>query len=342
MKGSTATCFASLLSLILVAACATGTTDRSSPAAAAQSATQAANPIILDRFTADPAPLVVGDTLYLYVGHDDADDEQMFNIVDWRVYSTEDMQTWTDHGPIMKPTDFSWAIRDAWASEVVEKDGRFWFYTAVEHNESDMGKAIGVAVSDNPTGPFVDARGTALVSNSMTDGPHWWDDIDPTAFIDDDGTAWLLWGNANCYIARLNDNMIELDSEIGIIDLPFFTEGPWLFKREGLYYLLYAGIDESESENEQVYYATAPSVTGPYEFRGKIMGEAERSFTIHPGVEYFKGNWYFFYHNSAHDIGDREGKLGRRSVRAEHMVFEDDGSIRPIIATDAGLTAPRP
>ena len=136
--------------------------------------------------------------------------------------------------------------------------------------------------------------------------------------------------------------MIDLDSEIGIIDLPFFTEGPWLFKREGHYYLLYAGIDESESENEQVYYATAPSVTGPYEFRGKIMGEAERSFIIHPGVEYFEGNWYFFYHNSAHDIGDREGKLGRRSVRAEHMVFDDDGSIRPMIATDAGLTAPRP
>ncbi len=326
---------------LLVGCAAPAALETTAPLTSAPT-TQASNPIILDRFTADPAPLVVGDTLYLYVGHDDADDEQMFNIVDWRVYSTKDTQTWTDHGTIMKPTDFKWAVRDAWASEVVEKDGRFWFYTAVEHDETDFGKAIGVAVSDSPTGPFVDARGTALVTNSMTEGPHWWDDIDPTAFIDDDGTPWLLWGNANLYIAKLQHNMIELEGEIGKIDLQHFVEGPWLFKREGLYYLLYAGINEAESESEQIYYATAPVVTGPYEFRGKIMGEAERSFTIHPGVEYFRGNWYFFYHNAALDIGEREGKLGRRSVRAERMFFDADGSIRPMVATDEGINAARP
>ena len=122
------------------------------------------NPIFRDTWTADPAPLVVGDTLYVYVGHDDAHGDQMFNITEWLCYSTKDMKTWTAHGPIMKPTDFKWAVRDAWASQVIEKDGKFYFYTTVQHGPPHVGKAIGVAVSDSPTGPFIDARGTALVT----------------------------------------------------------------------------------------------------------------------------------------------------------------------------------
>jgi arabinoxylan arabinofuranohydrolase len=76
-----------------------------------------ANPIIRDKFTADPAPLVVGDTLYLYVGHDEAQGDEMFTMRDWLVYSTRDMKTWTEHAPIMKAKDFKWATGDAWASQ---------------------------------------------------------------------------------------------------------------------------------------------------------------------------------------------------------------------------------
>lgn len=300
------------------------------------------NPIILDKFTADPAPLVHGGRLYLYAGHDEAGEGEMFNITEWLVYSTEDMMVWVDHGPVMKPTDFAWASRDAWASEVIEKDGRFWFYTTVEHDESDHGKAIGVAVSDSPTGPFVDARGSALVKNSDTpDGPHWWDDIDPTAFEDEDGKVWLYWGNANLYYAPLAPDMISLADVIRVQPMPFFVEGPWLFKRGELYYLAYAGIDEAEHEWEQIYYATAPSVTGPWTFQGKIMGIAENSFTIHPGIVEYKGNWYLFYHNAAHSIGGVKGALGRRSVRAEHLYFNADGTIRPVVATEEGVRLAR-
>lgn len=300
------------------------------------------NPIVTDKFTADPAPLVHDGRLYLYVGHDEAGEGEMFNITEWLVYSTDDMAVWVDHGPVMKPTDFAWASRDAWASEVIEKDGRFWLYTTVEHDESDHGKAIGVAVSDSPTGPFVDARGSALVKNSDTpDGPHWWDDIDPTAFEDEDGTVWLYWGNANLYYAPLASDMISLADVIRVQPMPFFVEGPWLFKRGEIYYLAYAGIDEAEHDWEQIYYATAPSVTGPWTFQGKIMGIAENSFTIHPGIVKYKGDWYLFYHNAAHSIGGVEGALGRRSVRAEHMYFNADGTIRPVAATAEGVTLAR-
>ena len=120
-------------------------------AACAQAAAPGSNPIIRDKFTADPAPLVVGDRLYLYVGHDEAQRDEMFNMREWLVYSTTDMTTWTDHGPIMKVADFKWAKADAWASQAIEKNGRFWFYAAVEHDASHPGKPIAVAVSDSPT-----------------------------------------------------------------------------------------------------------------------------------------------------------------------------------------------
>src|SRR5690606_29006414 len=113
-----------------------------------------------------------------------------FHITEWMIYSTKDMKTWTDHGPFLKPTDFKWAVRDAWASHMVEKDGKFYFYTTVHHG-TISGNAIGVAVADSPTGPFVDAKGSALITNDMTpDAKRPWEDIDPAVFIDDDGTAY--------------------------------------------------------------------------------------------------------------------------------------------------------
>ena len=299
------------------------------------------NPLFTDVFTADPAPIVHDGRVWLYVGHDEAVDGEMFNITEWLVYSSEDMKTWTDHGPIMQPTDFSWASRDAWASEVIEKDGRFWFYTTVEHDETNPGKAIGVAVADDPRGPFVDARGSALVTNEMTTAAgHSWDTIDPTVFIDDDGTPWLAWGNGVYYYARLAPTMTELDGPIMTAPVKHFEEGPWLHKRGDLYYLTYAGIDEAVSSNEQIHYSTSTSVTGPWEYRGMLTGPGENSFTIHPGIVEFQDQWYFFYHDAGLTIGDLEGDIGRRAVRVEYLYYNEDGTIRPIEQTDTGVSIP--
>ena len=104
-----------------------------------------ANPVLRDRFTADPAPLVVGDTVYLYVGRDEAKGDDFFLMKEWLGYSSKDLRHWTAHGPIMKPTDFKWAVGDAWAAQVVQRNGRFYFYTTVQHDDTRPGKAIGVA-----------------------------------------------------------------------------------------------------------------------------------------------------------------------------------------------------
>ncbi|VVT01334.1 family 43 glycosylhydrolase [Erythrobacter sp. EC-HK427] len=297
------------------------------------------NPLIRDRHTADPAPLVHDGTLYLYVGHDEARGEQMFNITQWLAYSTQDMQTWQDHGPIMQPTDFSWAIRDAWASQVHEKNGRFWFYTAVEHDpaQGSHGKAIGVAVADNPLGPFRDALGRALVRNEDTDGPHHWDDIDPTVWTEENGQSWLIWGNANCYMAPLADDMISFSGPIRQIDLPDFEEGPWIFRRGDTYYLAYASMDRTISPDERISYATAPDIEGPWTWRGEITGSAANSFTIHPGVAEFGGEWYLFYHVGTLDIGDQPGGLGRRAVAVERLRFDENGLILPVAQTAEGI-----
>ena len=227
------------------------------------------NPLVKDKFTADPAPLVYDGTLYLYVGHDEfyegqdtAHGGKEFNITEWLCYSTQDMQTWTDHGVVLKPTDFKWGIGEAWASQVIEHNGKFYYYTTVQAGEPYNSKAIGVAVGDTPTGPFTDAIGQPLVTDDMTsNGPRgWWNDIDPTALIDDNGQAWLCWGNGTCFLAKLKPNLTEIDGDIQVVDLPRYVEGPWLHKHGNLYYLTYASFGQGR---ETISYATAPGMEGP-------------------------------------------------------------------------------
>ena len=178
------------------------------------------NPLIRNNFTADPATLVHGDRLYLYAGHDEyyagqdtASGGREFNITEWLCYSTTDMKNWTEHGAVLSPADFEWAVGEAWASQVIERDGKFYYYTTVQAGEPCVGKAIGVAVSDSPTGPFTDAIGRPLVTDDMTSNGArgWWNDIDPTVLVEEDGQAWLCWGNGTCFLARLKPNMTELD-----------------------------------------------------------------------------------------------------------------------------------
>lgn len=291
------------------------------------------NPLIKDKFTADPAPMVHNGRLYLYVGHDEyyegqdgASGGREFNITEWLCYSTKDMKKWVDHGSVLKPTDFKWAVGEAWASQVVEKNGKFYYFTTVQAGEPFTGKAVGVAVSDSPTGPFVDAIGKPLVHDKMTDNGArgWWNDIDPTVLIEGD-EAWLCWGNGTCFMAKLKPSLTELDGEIKVINLPRFVEGPWLHKKDDLYYLTYASMGRGR---ETIAYATSKSMEGPWEYKGVLTGEAENSFTIHPGIIEYKDKWYLFYHNAVLTIDGIKGAIGRRSVCVEELHYNEDGTMK--------------
>src|SRR5580698_10054186 len=150
------------------------------------------NPIIKGVYTTDPAAIVFRDTVYLYTGHDEAPiGVQNYVMHDWLCFSSVDMVHWVEHKMPLRAKDFTWVKDGAWASQVVARNGKFYWYVAVEHNRIP-GRAIGVAVADNPTGPFKDARGSALITNDMTRFINSdKDDIDPTVLIDDDGQAYI-------------------------------------------------------------------------------------------------------------------------------------------------------
>lgn len=299
----------------------------------------AGNPVIKDRFTADPAALVHDGKLYLYTGHDEATPaDHFFVLKEWNVFSSEDGINWTFETAVPRST-FRWAIHDsAWASQAIERDGIFYWYTTVHHSAPHApGYAIGVMTSETPTGPFVDALNGPLIDSSMTDAPEFmgtvpWDNIDPTVFIDDDGSAYLYWGNTHLYYAKLTDEMTALDGEIHQIEIEHmpghFTEGPFLFKREDLYYLTFA-----YNYPEEIAYATSHSPTGPWTFQEKIMDQIPNSGTSHPAVVEFNDTWYFIYHTTALAGGGEY----RRSVAMEPMHFYDDGAIAKVTPTAAGL-----
>jgi len=304
------------------------------------------NPLFKNVWTADPATLVVGDTLYLYAGHDDAHNGQMFNIKAWRCYSTQDLVNWKSYGDVLTSTDFPYGQKNTcWAAQVVKKGDTYYWYVTIR-NDKYGGQSINVATSDNPVGPWKTHEKPVVVDN-LTSGFMVWNDIDPTCLIDDDGTAWLCWGNGNCYLAKLKDNMLELDGEIIDLKMQSYEEGPWLYKRNGLYYCIYASRtygDEANHKNPQgnevIAYATAEKITGPWTYRGQVTGSARNSFTIHPAVVDFKGRTFLFYHNAALSINGERGDIGRRAVCVDEMFFNEDGTIKSVRQTDTGIQEP--
>ncbi len=289
------------------------------------------NPIITKKYTADPAAMVYNDTVYLYAGHDQAPPrEDFYKMDEWLVYSSTDLVNWSEYPVPLKPSDFTWAAHSAWAAEVIEKEGKFYWYVTVEHG-SIPGKAIGVAISDSPIGPFKDAIGSALITNDMTTDktPISWDDIDPTVFIDDDGQAYIYWGNTACYWAKLKDNMIELDGEIHTVDLPHFTEAPYIHKRGDWYYLSYA-----YQFPEKTAYAMSKSITGPWEYKGILNELAGNSNTNHQSIIEYQNEWYYIYHTGG--IQPHGGSY-RRSVCIDRLYYNKDGTMKRVVMTSEGI-----
>ncbi len=313
---------------------------------------EAQNPFVQTWFTSDPAPMVHNGTMYVYTGHDE-DGADFFWMQEWRIYSTQDMVNWQDHGSPLALESFTWADDRAWASQCIERDGKFYWYVCA-HSRLSGGMAIGVAVGDSPTGPFRDAIGKPLYEDGK------WDHIDPTVMIDDDGQAWLMWGNPQVYYLKLNRDMVSYEGEVGLLPMTeeafggpmmsqrvegkkyrdSYVEGPWLMKRKvaegkrkeksAKYYLLYA----AGGVPEHISYSVGPSPAGPWTYAGQIMPLCDTgSFTNHCGVADYKGHNYFFYHTGKLPGG---GGFGR-SVAVEEFQYNADGSFPTIMPTAEGV-----
>ncbi|WP_418529910.1 family 43 glycosylhydrolase [Paraprevotella clara] len=283
------------------------------------------NPIITHKYTADPAPLVANDTLWLYTGHDFSGKQKGYKMNEWCVFSTTDMTNWTEHPTPLCLPDFGWAAKgQAYAGHVAERNGKYYFYVSTNQY------GIGVAVSDRPEGPFKDILGKPLLTaDDCFASQHSWACIDPAVFTDDDGQAWIFWGNKQCYYAKLKENMIEIDGEIRLLEFDGapFEEAPWIHKYKGKYYLTYAS-----GFPEKIAYAMADSITGLFKFKGILSEGAANSNTTHPAIVSFKGQPYFFTHNGMLPNGGSYS----RSVCAEFLTYNQNGTIKKIEISTEG------
>ena len=279
------------------------------------------------KYTADPAPLVVGDTLFLYTSHDASPEDipdlnerssAGFFMYDWLLWSTTDMVNWTEHGAVASLKDIPWRSREngAWAIQTVERNGKYYLYAPLH------GHGIAVLEADSPYGPFKDPLGKPLVWDQSN-----WYDIDPSVFTDTDGQAYLYWGNPHTFYAKLNDDMISLKSEVTKLPhIKHYQEGPWFYKRDGHYYLGYA----STCCPEALGYAMSESPTGPWEWKNYIMRPTLRDRGNHPGICDYKGHSYVFGQN--YDLMHLDTFIHheRRSVSGQEITYNADGTIQEI------------
>lgn len=293
----------------------------------------AQNPLITNQFTADPSARVFNGQVYLYPSHDilatpGHGRAGWFCMQDYHVFSSPNLVDWTDHGVIVSQNKVAWADSTAysmWAPDCIERGGKYYFYFPAPAKPGNArGFSVGVAVADKPTGPFVPQPLPIA-------GIH---GIDPNVQIDKDGQAYIYWAQGNLYGAKLKANMLELASEpIKLEGFPEkgLKEGPYLFERNGIYYMTYPHVAD---KIERLEYAMSDSPLGPFKYAGVLMDEsASGCWTNHQSVIEFKNQWYLFYHND--DFSPNFDK--NRSVRADSLFFKDDGTIRKVIPTLRGV-----
>jgi hypothetical protein len=291
----------------------------------------ATNPLIMDQFTADPTARVFEGKIYVYPSHDIKPPPgyngrpNWFVMEDYHVFSSENLTDWTDHGVILTQTGVEWTNPTAyamWAPDCVFKDGKYYFYFPAIAKSGGM--RIGVAIADTPYGPF----------KPMAHFIEGVQGIDPGVLIDKDGSAYLYYAQNALFVARLKPNMVEIEGEPKRIDnLPKkgLQEGPFAFERSGIYYLTYPHV---ENKIERLEYATSRSPMGPFKWAGVILDEsASGCWTVHHSIVDYQGQWYLFYHDR--DLSPSFDK--NRSIRADKLFFNADGTIRKVIPTLRGV-----
>ena len=304
----------------------------------------AQNPVIRDQFTADPTARVFNNKVYLYPSHDivppEGQRQDWFCMEDYHVFSSENLTDWTDHGVIVTQNKVPWVRPDSysmWAPDCVERNGKYYFYFPSAPKDG-RGFGVGVAIADNPEGPFIPEPEPIKGING----------IDPCVLLASDGNAYIFWGAGRC--AKLKDNMKEIaddtptetvkwgDREFemkGVNCLKGLpsrqAEGPFAFEYNGNYYLTYPYVREN---TEVLGYAMSKNPMGPYEYKGLIMPEHENGcWTNHHSIVNYKGQWYLFYHQNA--FSPRDDK--RRSVQIDKLYFNPDGTIQEVKKTMRGV-----
>ena len=282
----------------------------------------AGNPI-LDVGSADPSARVCDGIMYLYPSHDFDETNNDWVMYDWHAYSSSDLVNWTDHGIILNGADVLWAQYNnhCWAPDCIKRNDTYFFYYPIGVQD-----AIGVAVGPTPSGPFTDPLGKPLIAKNDTPGR----DIDPCAFIDDDGQAYLYWGNSVCYVAKLDSTMVNISGQIKTISgLSYYAEGPWMHKIDGKYYLSY-NVNGTGASG-RIDYAMSSSPMEGFTYKGIVI---DRTTTIpgpsHHSIVKYYNQWYIFYHRLS-------PTMFYRKTCIDSLFYNADGTIKHVTPTDKGV-----
>lgn len=300
------------------------------------------NPV-LEGYFADPDVLYSEKTKKYYI-YPTSDGFDGWSGTYFKAFSSTDLVSWKDEGVILDLLkDVSWAKRNAWAPCIIEKkvNGQykyFYYFTAAQK--------IGVAVADDPAGPFKD-MGKALI-DKKPQGVRGGQEIDPEVFTDPQtGKSYLYWGNGYMAVAELNEDMISLKQEtLTTIKIDrTFREGTTVFFRNGLYYFMWSE-DDTRSENYRVRYGTSTSPLGPITIPADnlviakdpstgIYGTGHNSILQIPG----KDEWYIVYHRFNYPKGITMGSAAgfNREVCIDKVEFNADGSVKQVKPTHAGV-----
>ena len=286
---------------------------------------------------ADPEGIVFGQKYWIYPTYSAPYDEQIF----FDAFSSSDLVTWTKHPKILSNNDIKWAKRAMWAPSIIQHKSRyFFFFGANDIQSNNEYGGIGIAVADQPQGPFSDYLGKPLIDKFYNGAQP----IDQFAFRDKDGQVYLIYGGwQHCNIAKLNDDFtgfITFDDDQTFKEMTpeGYVEGPFMFIKNDKYYFMWSeggwtGPDYS------VAYAVADSPMGPWKRIGKILqqddniarGAGHHSVIHTPGTE----DYYIVYHRRPLDQTDRNA----REVSIEKMLFDENGLIKPVILTHEGVSA---
>ena len=294
----------------------------------------AQNPFNKYIYAADPSAHVWKNdttTLWLYTSHDVPGTNHHATMFDYHVFSTKDLVNWTDHGRVLSVDDVDWATDYAWAIDAVNRHGKYYLIFCMHENKTGMFRT-GVAVSDVPQGPFKNI--------GFIEGVEWGQD--PCVYVDDDNRAYLYWGAGGaCSAAELNDDLLSIKPETKrdlTKELFEVFEGPWVHKYNGKYYLSYPALPGNKWP-EQMYYAVADKPLGPFTYKGNYIPYFEgQAGTNHGSIVKFKGQWLAFHHSMIIS----EGKSEQRSLMADFLFYNPDGTIKPIIPNPLGISGGKP
>jgi len=286
---------------------------------------------------ADPEATVYGDTYWIFPTASLPYEQQTY----MDAFSSKDLVNWNKHPRIITTDEVKWAQKCMWAPATINKDGKYYlFFAANDVHEGEIG-GIGVAVAENPAGPYKDLLGKPLI-NEIINGAQ---PIDQFVFHDDDGSYYMYYGGwGHCNLVRLSDDFKSLvpfaDGETYKEVTPEkYVEGPFMFKRGGKYYFMWSEGGWT-GPDYCVSYAIADSPFGPFNSLGKILerDEAVGTGAGHHSVIHIPGSddYYIVYHR--HPLGDNDGN--HRVVCIEKMTFDRNGHIIPVKLTTGGV-APR-